>query len=116
MRFTRRTLAILHMYYVPMALTHRTHVLLDERRHRMLHKRADREGVSVGALIRDAIDRSIVDEGVERRAAFESLMAAEPMYVGDIDELEEELASEIEEEMDELDREVGPRPASEASR
>lgn len=72
-------------------LTRRTQILLDDDRYERLRERANRSGESVGALIRGAIDR-LLDEDLDRRShAAASLLAAEPMPVGDWPELEREI-------------------------
>ncbi|MGI8728173.1 MAG: ribbon-helix-helix protein, CopG family [Solirubrobacterales bacterium] len=80
-----------------MALTHRTQVLLDDRRDQLLRRRAAATGRSVGDLIREAIDRTYAgagnDEAAEkerREASLASFLAADPMPV---DNLEEDLDS-----------------------
>lgn len=81
-----------------MPLTRRTHVLLDERRDALLRQRSAETGRSVGALIRDAIDRAYASEEEERaarrrerEAAVEALLAAEPSPVGEWPEIEREI-------------------------
>lgn len=67
------------------ALTRRTQILLDEDRHQRLRERAAQTGVSIGALVREAIDvayppRSGRLSSAEGAAA---LLDAEPMPVDD---------------------------------
>lgn len=74
------------MYYVHMALTRRTQVLLDDDRYEAIRRRAESEGISVGAMIRKAIDQAVSEgeqEREARRAAGASFLAAEPMEVDD---------------------------------
>lgn len=72
-------------------LARRTQLLLDEHRYEQLRARADARGTSVGAVIRDAIDRALEDDVDDaRRRAAESLLAAEPLPVGEPEELERE--------------------------
>jgi plasmid stability protein len=75
-------------------LNRRVHVLLDDERMEWLRKRASSAGTSVGAVIRSAIDRdrAAADERrAAKRAAADSLLAAEPYPIGDPDEIKREL-------------------------
>lgn len=74
------------------ALTRRTQILLDEQRFRQLRSRAQAEGISVGAFVRDAVDRALAqDQLADARRAAEAFLDAEPLSVGEPAELEEEL-------------------------
>lgn len=73
------------------ALTRRTQILLDEDRYQRLRARAALSHSSVGALVREAIDRVILDEDDERTSAGAAFLSADPMEVGDPIELEQEL-------------------------
>ena len=66
-------------------------ILLDEDRYRRLQTRATREGVSVGAYIREAIDRRLGGEDNPARDAARSFLAAPRLPVGEPDELAREL-------------------------
>jgi plasmid stability protein len=73
-------------------LTNRVHVLLDDDRLRRLRQRAANRGVSVGALVREAIDRDLQHDDSDRaRAALESFLAAPPLPVGTPEELDREI-------------------------
>lgn len=73
-------------------LARRTQLLLDEQRYARLRARAEARGTSVGAVIRDAIDRALDEDADDvRRAAAAALLVAEPLPVGEPDELEREL-------------------------
>lgn len=48
-------------------------------------------GSSVGALVREAIDRVILDEDEERASAGAGFLAAAPMKIGEPVDLEREL-------------------------
>jgi len=61
-------------------LDHRLQILIDEERYDKLAREARRRGVSVAAVIRDAIDRLPMDDE-RRRAALARILAAEPMDV-----------------------------------
>ena len=58
----------------------RLHFLLDDSRYQKLAREAERRGVPVAALIREAIDRLLV-ESERRRAAVAAILAASPMPV-----------------------------------
>lgn len=61
-------------------LTHRLQILLDDDRHDKVTRAAEQRGVSVAAVIREAIDRLPTDPE-RRRAAVEAILSAEPMPV-----------------------------------
>jgi len=76
-------------------LANRVHVLLDDQRMEWLRRQAEIGGTSVGEVIRSAIDRDRVASDAERaarRAAVDSLLAAEPLPIGDPEEIKRELA------------------------
>ena len=82
-------------------LTNRVHVLLDDERLQRLRERAANQGVSVGALVRAAIDRDLErDDRSEARAALESFLAAPPLPVGTPEELDRDLDRWWDEEID----------------
>jgi predicted transcriptional regulator len=67
-------------------LTRRTQLLLDDDLHRRLRKVAAERGISLGALIREAIDEKLSraqDAQDDRARAIDELLAAEPMPVED---------------------------------
>jgi hypothetical protein len=73
-------------------LERRLQLLIDEARYRRLAKRAKETNLSVGAVIREAIDRAYPDDGsARRRAAGRRILAAPPMPAPDADELRAEL-------------------------
>jgi hypothetical protein len=73
-------------------LTRRLQVLLDDRRYRRLQAEARARRASVGALVRDAIDRAYPVSLERRRAAAKAVLEAEPMELPkDIRELKAEL-------------------------
>jgi len=74
-----------------MALTHRLQLLLEEAQYERLSARARSEGRSVGALVREAIDLAWAEPDTARRAAAETILAAEPMDVPDVAALRREL-------------------------
>jgi hypothetical protein len=65
------------------ALTRRTQLLLDDELHRRLRETAAQRGISMGALIREAIDEKLSRVQDERAKAFAKLLEAEPMPVDD---------------------------------
>ena len=52
---------------------------------------AREQGLSVGAAVRAAIDRTIPSDATRRQAAARAILAAEPMQVGSVEELKREL-------------------------
>jgi predicted transcriptional regulator len=72
-------------------LDHRLQILLDEERYRRVSSLARARGVSVAAIVREAIDRGLPAEPARRAAAARLLLDAEPMPVGSPDDLRVEL-------------------------
>lgn len=73
-------------------LSRRLQVLLDERRYRRLHAEARARRASVGALVRDALDRAYPVPLERKRAALKAILAAPPLRVPrEIRELKAEL-------------------------
>jgi len=75
-----------------MSLDRRLQILLDVDRHARLVAVAQERGVSVAAVVREAIDRGLPAPDARRRAAARRLRAAAPMEVGDPNALSAELA------------------------
>jgi predicted DNA-binding protein len=65
------------------ALTRRTQLLLDDDLHRRLRETAEQRGISMGALIREAIDEKLSSVQDVRAQAIQELLDAEPMPVED---------------------------------
>ncbi len=65
------------------SLTRRTQLLLDDDLHRRLRETAALRGISMGALIREAIDEKLSQVQDDRARAIDELLAAEPMPVED---------------------------------
>jgi plasmid stability protein len=65
------------------SLTRRTQLLLDDDLHRRLRETAAQRGISMGALIREAIDEKLSQVQDDRAKAIGELLAAEPMPVED---------------------------------
>lgn len=74
-----------------MSLEHRLQILLDDERHRRLTSVARARGVSVATVVREAIDRGVVDPAGRRRAAGRRLLAADDVAVSEPAALREEL-------------------------
>jgi prephenate dehydrogenase len=64
-----------------MPLDRRLQLLLDEGRYRRLAVAARERGVSVAAVIRDAIDQAVPDDIDRKRDAAAAILAVEPMAV-----------------------------------
>jgi plasmid stability protein len=64
-------------------LTRRTQLLLDDDLHRHLRETATQRGISMGALIREAIDEKLSRAQEDRAKAIDELLAAPPMPVDD---------------------------------
>jgi hypothetical protein len=62
-------------------LSHRLQVLLDEERYDRLARAARTRRTSIGALVREALDRAYPDREPKRSAAAERILDAEPMAV-----------------------------------
>jgi plasmid stability protein len=65
------------------SLTRRTQLLLDDDLHRRLREIAAQRGISIGALIREAIDEKLSNVQDARATAIDKLLAAEPTPVED---------------------------------
>lgn len=74
-----------------MSLDRRLQLLLDEERYQKVAAVAEQRRISVAAVIRDAIDRSLRGPDAERAAAGRRVLAAAPMAVPDVPELLAEL-------------------------
>jgi len=73
-------------------LTRRLQVLLDDRRYRRLRAEARARHASVGALVREAIDRAFPVSLERKRAAAKAILGARPMALpADIRDLKAEL-------------------------
>jgi predicted transcriptional regulator len=72
-------------------LNHRTQLLLDNDLHRRLRETATQRGISMGALIREAIAEKLAQARDQRPDAFKRLLDAEPMAVEDWPEMKKEL-------------------------
>jgi hypothetical protein len=74
-----------------MSLEHRLQILIDDERHRRLTAAARERGVSVATIVREAIDRGLVNRDTQRRTAGRRLLDAQDMPVPPVDELRAEL-------------------------
>jgi hypothetical protein len=59
-------------------LDHRVQILLDTERYQKVSREAERRGMSIAAIIREAIDR-LPSDADQRRASIAAILAAEPM-------------------------------------
>lgn len=76
-------------------LTRRTQLLLDDDLHRRLREIASQRGISIGALIREAIDEKLSGVQETRAQAIDELLAAEPMPVDDWPVMKRELTEDM---------------------
>ena len=74
-------------------MTHRLQILLDEDRHQRVVALAHARGVSVAAVIREAIDRGLPSAARRREVAADRILSAEPMDVPEVGELIDELSA-----------------------
>lgn len=72
-------------------LQRRLQVLIDDERHERIQAVARQRGMSVGAVVREAIDRGLAGPDDGRHAAANRILAAVPMPVPDPDDLVREL-------------------------
>ncbi len=72
-------------------LTRRTQLLLDDDLHERLRRIAHERGVSLGALIREAISEKLSRVQDARAQAFKRLLEAEPMPVDDWPVMKQEI-------------------------
>ena len=77
--------------YCMCMLSHRLQILLDDERYQRVNTAARQRGMSVGAVIREAIDRGLPATQRRRSAAARTILSAEPMDVPHPDELRTEL-------------------------
>jgi len=66
-----------------MSLTRRLQILLDEDRHERLLRASRERRLSVGALVREAIDQALPGGEERRRRAGRAILTAEPLEVPD---------------------------------
>lgn len=69
----------------------RLQVLIEEDQYRRLEQEASARGVSVATVVREALDEKLPTTRDARRAAADAVLTADPMDVGDPDELRDEL-------------------------
>ena len=74
-----------------MPLEHRLQILIDDERHRRISAAARKRGVSVATVVREAIDRGLVNADMQRQAAGSRLLEAPDMAVPEPSELRAEL-------------------------
>jgi hypothetical protein len=88
-----------------MPLTRRTQLLLDDDLHARLRDSAKGRGISIGALIREAINEKLAAVQDARAQAIEELLGAEPMPVEDWPVMKRELIEDMN-----ADRNAGVSP------
>ncbi len=66
-----------------LSLNRRTQLLLDDELHRRLRETAAQRGISMGALIREAVEEKLASVQDARAQAIRQLLDAEPMPVED---------------------------------
>lgn len=71
--------------------SHRVEILLDGERHTRLIAAAERRGVPVAVIVREAIDRALPRDADERAAAARRILAADPMELPSPGKLRDEL-------------------------
>jgi plasmid stability protein len=76
-------------------LTRRTQLLLDDELHRRLRETAAQRGISMGALMREAIEEKLASVQDERSQAIQELLEAEPMPVEDWPIMKRELIEDL---------------------
>ncbi|MBJ7470648.1 MAG: ribbon-helix-helix protein, CopG family [Solirubrobacteraceae bacterium] len=72
-------------------LQRRLQVLIDDERHERLQAIAKQRGISIGAVVREALDRGLASPDARRQGAAARLLGAPPMEVPSVPELLEEL-------------------------
>jgi hypothetical protein len=72
-------------------LERRFQILLDEARYERLASEATARGVSIGALIREAIDRTLPEASARKGRALERILTAPDMPVPEPGDLRTEL-------------------------
>ena len=72
-------------------LSERLQVLICVEQRERLEREANERGTSVATLVREAIDEKFPGHADRRAAAAEVILSAEPMDLGPIDEVSEEL-------------------------
>jgi hypothetical protein len=78
-----------------MAKDKRVEVLFDESQYRTLEEHAQREGKSVGGLIREAVAKYVTEPTEERRRqALEWILSQEPIELPEWEVLKEEMAQD----------------------
>lgn len=77
-------------------LNRRLQVLIDEERYQRLRRHAEKSGASVGALAREAIDRTFPALPPDRARAAAAILDLDPMPIGDWGEIEAEIEAAYE--------------------
>ncbi len=74
-----------------MLLEHRLQILLDDERHQRILAVARERGISVAAVVREAIDHGVSNPDARRRSAGRRLLDAADMEVPEPSDLRSEL-------------------------
>jgi hypothetical protein len=77
------------------SLSHRTQLLLDDDLHQRLREAAEQRGISMGALIREAIDEKLPAVQETRARAIRELLDMEPMPVEDWDVMKRQMIEDM---------------------
>ncbi len=75
-------------------LERRVQILLDEERYQAATTAARERGVSLGQVVREALDASFGADARRRHRALQVILNAEPVQMPDVEELKHELAEE----------------------
>ena len=78
-----------------MPLTKRSQLLLDDEIHARLRERAAQRGISMGALIREAIEEKLFRADDTRAEAIDELLAAEPLPVEEWSDMKRSLIDDM---------------------
>ncbi len=76
-------------------MTRRLQILVDEARYAVLEREAAATGRAIAELIRDAVDARYGADLAAQRAAYDRVLAAEPMPVDDWDVMKDELLDTV---------------------
>ena len=78
-----------------MAKTRRLQILIEPEQFERLERASTESGASMGSIIRDAIDRYVPPEPIDRSSALEFLLNAPEIDVGDWSEMKRVIHDEM---------------------
>jgi predicted DNA-binding protein len=78
-----------------MALTRRSQLLLDDELHARLRECAASRGISMGALIREAIEEKLSHADDTHVQAIEELLTADPLAVGEWSQMKRRMIDDM---------------------